>query len=47
VTRAQPGFDADRSLLRTVVTDADHNVGVHALALGAGCISAGDPVNLA
>jgi uncharacterized protein len=47
VTRAQPAFDADKSILRTVVKDADQNVGVYAVIANPGNIRVGDPVYLA
>ncbi len=46
VTRAQPDFDADKSILRTVVRDADQNVGVYAVIASPGNIRVGDPVHL-
>lgn len=46
VTRAQPGFAADKTILRTVVKDADQNVGVYGLISGSASIKVGDPVYL-
>lgn len=47
VTRAQPGFAADKTILRTVVKDADQNVGVYGLVSGSANVKVGDPVYLA
>jgi len=47
VTRAQPQFAADKSVLRTVVKEADQNVGIYGLVAGAGAVRVGDPVYLA
>ena len=47
VTRAQPGFGADKSILRTVVKEADQNVGIYGLVSGTSEVRAGDPVFLA
>jgi uncharacterized protein len=47
VTRAQPAFDADKSILRTVVKDADQNVGVYAVIANPGSIRVGEVVYLA
>lgn len=47
VTRAQPEFAADKSVLRTVVKDADQNVGVYGLVAGGGAVRIGDPVYVA
>lgn len=44
VTRAQPAFPADKTVLRTVVKEADQNVGVYGLVAGAGTVRVGDPV---
>lgn len=44
VTRAQPEFDADKSILRTVVREADQNVGIYGLIAAAGEVRAGDAV---
>lgn len=44
VTRAQPGLQADKTILRTVVKDADQNVGVYGVPAGPGMIRDGDPV---
>jgi hypothetical protein len=37
----------DKSVPRTVVTDADQDVGVHGLVAGGGAVQAGDPVYVA
>jgi len=42
ITRAQPGLGADAQMLRTVVKQADQNVGVYANVIKAGAVSAGD-----
>jgi uncharacterized protein YcbX len=46
VTRAQPAFPADKSVLRTVVKEADQNVGVYGLIARGGRVRAGDPVRI-
>ncbi len=47
VTRAQPDFVADTSILRTVVKHADQNVGGYGLVVTAAEVHVGDPVHLA
>ncbi len=44
VTRAQPDFAADTTILRTIVKEADQNVGVYGLITDPGNIRCGDPV---
>ncbi|MEO8629722.1 MAG: MOSC N-terminal beta barrel domain-containing protein [Betaproteobacteria bacterium] len=44
VTRAQPNFPADKTILRTVVKDADQNVGVYGLIASPGTLRVGDVV---
>lgn len=44
VTRAQAGFGADSSLLRTIVREAAQNVGVYAMSAVAGRVTVGDTV---
>lgn len=44
ITRAQPQFKADTQVLRTVVRDADQNVGVYGLITTTGQVQVGDPV---
>lgn len=46
VTRAQPGFAADKTILRTVVKEADQDVGVYGLISGSASVKVGDPVYL-
>jgi uncharacterized protein len=46
VTRAQQALPADTSLLRTLVKDADQNLGIYADTLRAGILQVGDPVYL-
>lgn len=46
VTRAQAGFGADSSLLRTIVREADQNVGVYAMSAVAGKVTVGDRIYL-
>ncbi len=46
VTRAQPDFEADKTILRTVVKDADQNVGIYGVVTKPGGIRDGDPVFL-
>lgn len=46
VTRAQPDFAADTTILRTIVKQADQNVGVYGLITAPGTIKSGDPVFL-
>lgn len=47
ITRAQPDLAADKTVLRTVVRDADQNVGIYGLVSGSSAIHVGDPVYLA
>ena len=44
VTRAQPQFKSDTTILRTVVRHADQNVGVYGLIAATGQVRVGDPV---
>ncbi|HVY06838.1 MAG TPA: MOSC N-terminal beta barrel domain-containing protein [Burkholderiales bacterium] len=44
ITRAQPGVVGDKSVLRTVVKEADQNVGVYGLVTATGEVKVGDPV---
>lgn len=44
VTRAQAGLAADTGLLRTVVREADQNVGVYGMSAAAGAVRVGDAV---
>ena len=44
VTRAQAGLAADTGLLRTVVREADQNVGVYGVSVTAGAVRVGDAV---
>jgi len=44
ITRAQQHLPADKSLLRTVVREADQNLGIYADTLTAGELRVGDPV---
>jgi len=46
ITRAQAQFEADKSVLRTVVNQADQIVGVYGLIQGSGQIRVGDAVHL-
>ncbi len=46
VTRAQQALPADTSLLRTVVREADQNLGIYADTLQPGLVQVGDPVYL-
>lgn len=46
VTRAQADFGADSALLRTIVREADQNVGVYAMSAVVGEVKVGDPVFL-
>lgn len=46
VTRAQPDFGADTSILRTIVREADQNVGAYGLTARPGTVRAGDAVYL-
>lgn len=47
ITRAQPDLAFDKTVLRTVVKDADQNVGVYGLTSGSTTVKVGDPVYLA
>jgi uncharacterized protein YcbX len=47
ITRAQPDFAADKTVLRTVVRDADQNVGVYGFISGSATLHVGDQVYLA
>jgi uncharacterized protein YcbX len=44
VTRAQRDFGADKTLLRTIVNNADQNVGVYGMVLSSGDLTVGDSV---
>jgi len=44
--QAQAGLEKDPSILRTIVRDADQNLGVYASVVGAGEVRAGDLVEL-
>jgi uncharacterized protein len=46
ITRAQPELSADTTILRTVVKDADQNVGVYGMIANSGNIRVGDHVFL-
>jgi len=46
ITRAQPEFAFDKTVLRTVVKEADQNVGIYGLVSGSSTIHVGDPVCL-
>lgn len=46
ITRAQPDFAFDKTVLRTVVKEADQNVGIYGLVSGSSTIHVGDPVYL-
>ncbi|MBI1397507.1 MAG: MOSC domain-containing protein [Betaproteobacteria bacterium] len=46
VTRAQPGFGPDTSILRTIVREADQNVGAYGLVVQPGSVRTGDAVYL-
>ncbi len=47
ITRAQPDLAFDKTVLRTVVKEADQNVGVYGLISGSTIVKVGDPVYLA
>jgi uncharacterized protein len=47
VTRAQPSFAADTSILRTIVKSAEQNVGAYGIATQEGAVRVGTPVFLA
>ena len=44
VTRAQRDFGADKSILRTIVKDADQNVGIYGAVVNSGDLRIGDDV---
>jgi len=44
ITRAQQDFPADKSILRTVVREADQNVGVYGTTASSGDLNVGDAV---
>jgi uncharacterized protein YcbX len=46
VVRKQQGFSEDRSILRSIVRDADQNLGVYGDILATGAIHAGDQIYL-
>jgi uncharacterized protein YcbX len=46
ITRAQREFAAGRRILRTVVSEADQNVGIYGMIADAGALRVGDPVYL-
>jgi uncharacterized protein YcbX len=46
ITRAQREFAADKKILRTVVKDAEQNVGVYGMIADAGVLQVGDAVYL-
>ena len=46
ITRAQPDLAFDKTVLRTVVRDADQNVGIYGLISGSTTVKVGDPVFL-
>lgn len=46
VTRKQSGFGADASLLRSIVREADQNLGIYGNIQNAGLINVGDEVRL-
>lgn len=46
ITRPQAQFGLDKSILRTVVNEADQNVGVYGVITGAGEIRVGDAVHV-
>jgi uncharacterized protein YcbX len=45
-TRAQPQLEFDKTILRTVVRDADQNVGVYGMIAAGAPIRVGDPVSV-
>lgn len=47
ITRAQDGLQFDKSMLRTVVQQADQNVGVYCTTASAGSIRVGDALTIA
>jgi hypothetical protein len=47
ITRAQDGLQFDSGMLRTVVRQAEQNVGVYCNALQPGVVSAGGPLMIA
>jgi uncharacterized protein YcbX len=44
ITRPQAQFGLDKTILRTVVNEADQNVGVYGVIIGAGEVRVGDAV---
>lgn len=46
ITRAQREFTADKKILRTVVNDADQNVGIYGMIADVGVLQVGDAVLL-
>ena len=44
--QAQAGLEKEPSILRTIVRDADQNLGVYASVLKSGAVKVGDPVEL-
>ncbi len=44
ITRAQEGLEFDKSMLRTIVKDADQNLGIYGSIQQAGVLSVGDAV---
>lgn len=46
ITRAQRDFDADKKILRTVVRDADQNVGIYGMIADTGLLEVGAEVYL-
>ncbi|MFO1351367.1 MAG: MOSC domain-containing protein [Gammaproteobacteria bacterium] len=46
ITRAQRGLNFDKTLLRTVVNNANQSVGIYATVVTSGNVSVGDSVNL-
>lgn len=47
ITRAQADFPADPGILRTVVREAEQNVGIYGMPVAPGDLKVGDPVYLA
>jgi hypothetical protein len=45
-THAQSGLPKDPSVLRSIVKDADQNLGIYATVVKAGCVFEGDRVEL-
>ena len=46
VVRKQADFEEDKSILRSIVRDADQNLGIYGDVQGAGQLNVGDPVYL-